>query len=421
MSYAFITMTTDTGTIRATIATPTTKQQGITTALLLVLGLLSAVAPFATDLYLPAFPQMTTELGASATAVQLTLTAFLVGVTAGQLVFGPLSDRFGRVPPLIAGAAVCVLASIAAVLAPNIGVLIAARLLQGLGGAAGMVISRAVISDLATGKSAARAFSLMMIVGGVAPVVAPLLGGLLTGPIGWRGLLSIVLGLSVVMLIAVLAVIRETHLKEHRDALREERRGSGSALRALRSRTFLGYTAVFGFAFAVMMAYISASPFLYQDMIGFGTVGYGLAFGLNALALMGVSILSAKLTATRSVTGVLSLGIVLVLASTVAFALLVVSGAPVIWLAVPLFTAVGSLGLVLGNATALALGAVPSAAGSASAVLGALQFGLAALVSPLVSIGGSDTAAPLAIVMLAAAVVAVVALLAARGRTSTPS
>lgn len=113
------------------------------------------------------------------------------------------------------------------------------------------------------------------------------------------------------------------------------------ALRALRSRTFLGYTAVFGFAFAVMMAYISASPFLYQDMIGFGTVGYGLAFGLNALALMGVSILSAKLTSTRSVTGVLSLGIVLVLASTVAFALLVVSGAPVIWLAVPLFTAVG--------------------------------------------------------------------------------
>lgn len=166
MIYAFITMTTDTGTIRAHVAKPTTRQQGITTPLLLVLGLLSAVAPFATDLYLPAFPQMTTELGAGATTVQLTLTAFLVGVTAGQLVFGPLSDRFGRVPPLIAGAALCVLASVAAVFAPNIGVLIAARLLQGLGGAAGMVISRAVISDLATGKPAARAFSLMMIVGG---------------------------------------------------------------------------------------------------------------------------------------------------------------------------------------------------------------------------------------------------------------
>lgn len=417
MSYGFSIMTTDTGTIRADIATPTTRQQGITTALLLVLGLLSAVAPFATDLYLPAFPEMTTELQTSATTVQLTLTAFLVGVTVGQLVFGPLSDRFGRLPPLVAGAVLCVLASAAAVFAPSIGVLVAARLLQGLGGAAGMVISRAVISDLATGKPAARAFSLMMIVGGVAPVVAPLLGGLLTGPIGWRGLLTIVLGLSVVMLVAVLAVIRETHLRSRRDELRAERQATGSPLRALRSRTFLGYTAVFGFAFAVMMAYISASPFLYQEMIGFGTVEYGIAFGINALALMGVSILSAKLTERHSVRGVLSLGIVLVLASTVAFALLVATSAPVITLAVPLFTAVGSLGLVLGNATALALGAVPSAAGSASAVLGALQFGLAALVSPLVSIGGSATAAPLAIVMLAAAVVAVIALLAARGRT----
>ena len=417
MRYGFIIMTTDTGTIRADIATPTTRQQGITTALLLVLGLLSAVAPFATDLYLPAFPEMTTELQTSATTVQLTLTAFLVGVTVGQLVFGPLSDRFGRVPPLVAGAALCVLASAAAVLAPTVGVLVAARLLQGLGGAAGMVISRAVISDLATGKPAARAFSLMMIVGGVAPVVAPLLGGLLTGPIGWRGLLTIVLGLSVVMLVAVLAVVRETHLRSRRDELRAERQATGSPLRALRSRTFLGYTAVFGFAFAVMMAYISASPFLYQEMIGFGTVEYGIAFGINALALMGVSILSAKLTERHSVRGVLSLGIVLVLASTVAFAVLVATSAPVIALAVPLFTAVGSLGLVLGNATALALGAVPSAAGSASAVLGALQFGLAALVSPLVSIGGSTTAAPLAIVMLAAAVVAVIALLAARGRT----
>lgn len=418
MSYDFIIMTTDTGSIRAHAAPPTTHQQGITTGLLLVLGLLSAVAPFATDLYLPAFPQMTGELQASATTVQLTLTAFLVGVTAGQLVFGPLSDRFGRVPPLIAGAVLCVLASAAAVLAPNVGVLVVARLLQGLGGAAGMVIGRAVISDLATGKPAARAFSLMMIVGGVAPVVAPLLGGLLTGPIGWRGLLGIVLGLSVLMLVAVLAVVRETHLRSHRDALRAERQGPGSPLRALRSRTFLGYTAVFGFAFAVMMAYISASPFLYQDMLGLGTVGYGIAFGLNALALMGISVLSAKLTATRSVVGVLTLGIVLVLASTVAFGLLVATGAPEFWLAVPLFTAVGSLGLVLGNATALALGAVPSSAGSASAVLGALQFGLAALVSPLVSIGGSATAAPLAIVMLAAAVVAVLALLAARGRAA---
>jgi DHA1 family bicyclomycin/chloramphenicol resistance-like MFS transporter len=361
---------------------------------------------------------MTTDLTASATAVQLTLTAFLVGVTAGQLVFGPLSDRFGRVPPLVFGAALCVVASVVAVFAPNVGVLIAARLFQGLGGAAGMVIGRAVISDLATGKSAARAFSLMMLVGGVAPVVAPLLGGLLTGPLGWRGLLMIVLGLSVAMFVSVLVVVRETHLRTRRDALRAERAASGSPLRALRSRAFLGYTMVFAFGFAVMMAYISASPFVYQNMLGLDTVGYGLLFGLNALALMAVSVLSSKLTATRSVESVLMLGLALVTASTIAFAILVFSGAPALWLAVPLLTAIGSLGLVFGNATALALGAVPQVAGSASAVLGALQFGLAALVSPLVGVGGEDTAAPLAIVMLAAAVVAVVALAITRGRST---
>ncbi|AUG28175.1 MULTISPECIES: multidrug effflux MFS transporter [Microbacterium] len=378
----------------------------ITPALLVVLGLLSAIAPFATDLYLPAFPEMAADLQTSATAVQLSLTSFLLGVTAGQLVFGPLSDRFGRVAPLVAGAVLCVAASVIAVFAPTVGVLIAARFVQGLGGAAGMVIGRAIISDLATGRPAARAFSLMMIVGGVAPVIAPLVGGVLTAAVGWRGLLAIVLGLAVVMLVAVLVVVRETHLKERRDALRAERRGSSSGAREMLSRTFIGYAASFAFAFAAMMAYISASPFVYQDMIGLDSAGYGIAFGINALVLMVTSVVSAKLVATRSVRAVLGTGLGGVLVAAVAFAVLAVTAAPVALLAVPLFLLSGSLGFVLGNGTALALAAVPKAAGTASAVVGALQFGLAALVSPLVSLGGSTTAVPLAVVMLAAAVVA---------------
>jgi len=410
-------MTIDTGSLRVPTSAP--PAHGITAPLLLVLGLLSAVAPFATDLYLPAFPQMTAELNTSATTVQLTLTAFLLGVTAGQLVFGPLSDRFGRVPPLVLGAALCVAASAVAVFAPDATTLIIARLLQGLGGAAGMVIGRAVVSDLAVGKPAARAFSLMMIVGGVAPVVAPLIGGALTAPLGWRGLLAVVLGLSIMMLVSLLLVVRETHLRSHRDALRAERAAAGSPLRALRSRAFIGYTAVFAFAFAVMMAYISASPFLYQNLLGLDALGYGVAFGLNALALVVVSAASAKLTATRSVESVLGVGIVLVLSSAVAFAVLVASSAPAFWLTVPLFTAIGSLGLVFGNATSLALGSASRAAGSASAVLGAAQFGLAAAVSPLVGIAGEDTAAPLAIVMLGAAVISAGALVIARRRSSS--
>jgi len=416
MSYHFITMISSSTTARRPSEAGPPTSRTISPTLLVVLGLLSAVAPFATDLYLPAFPAMTGDLQTSATAVQLTLTAFLLGVTLGQLVFGPLSDRFGRVAPLIAGALLCVAASVLAVFAPTIGVLIAARLLQGLGGAAGMVIGRAIIADLATGRSAARAFSLMMIVGGVAPVVAPLVGGLLTASVGWRGLLAIVLGLAVVMLVAVVLVVRETHLRERRDALRDERRGSSSAMRSMLSRGFIGYTATFGFAFAAMMAYISASPFVYQDMIGLDSAGYGVAFGVNALALMATSVVSAKLTATRSVRGVLGGGLVGAVIAAVAFAVLVVIGAPAALLAAPMFVLVASLGFVLGNATALALATVPAAAGTGSAVLGALQFGLAAIVSPLVSLGGSSTAAPLAVVMLATAVVALVFFAVARPR-----
>lgn len=234
----------------------------ITVALLVTLALLSAVAPFATDLYLPAFPRMVDDLQTSPTNVQLTLTAFLVGLAAGQLIFGPLSDRFGRVKPLVIGATICVAASVVAVLAPTIEVLIAARLAQGLTGAAGMVIGRAIISDLATGREAARAFSLMMIVGGVAPIAAPLAGGFLVEPLGWRGALAIILALVVAMLVAALVVIRETHTKERRARLQDEKISAGSPLRDLTSRTYVGNLLAFGFAFAVMMAYISASPFV---------------------------------------------------------------------------------------------------------------------------------------------------------------
>jgi DHA1 family bicyclomycin/chloramphenicol resistance-like MFS transporter len=170
--------------------------------LLVTLALLAAVPPLATDLYLPAFPAMTDNLSTSSAAVQLSLTAFLIGAGVGQVIFGPVSDRTGRVPPLVAGLAVYVAASAGAALAPTAGVLIGARLIQGLSGAAGMVIGRAVISDLAEGAQAARAFSAMMLVSGVAPVVGPLAGSTLAGSVGWRGLLWIVAVLGAISLAA---------------------------------------------------------------------------------------------------------------------------------------------------------------------------------------------------------------------------
>jgi DHA1 family bicyclomycin/chloramphenicol resistance-like MFS transporter len=370
-------------------------------ALLLTLALLSAIAPFATDLYLPAFPRMSDDLVTSATGVQLTLTAFLAGASLGQLIVGPLSDRIGRRGPLVVGALLCVVASVGTVLAPSVGVLIFARLLQGLAGSAGMVIGRAVISDVATGSAAARAFSLTMLVGGIAPVLAPLIGGLLAAPLGWRGLLAIVLGLSILMLIAVSRVVPETHPKSQR----LQKRADGNAS-ALLTRPFMTNTLVYAFAFGALMAYISASPFLYQDVMGLSVVQYSLLFGLNALALVAVSAVSARQAHVRPPSQLLGFGIAGLASGTAAFVVLVVLAVPAVWLTIPLLVAVASLGLVLGNATALALAAVPRAAGSGSAALGALQFALGAVVSAVVGIGGGTSAVPLAVVMGACVLVA---------------
>lgn len=405
--------------IKTTPVVPTIGATGtIGAGLLVVLALLSVIAPFATDLYLPAFPSMAADLATTASGVQLTLTAFLIGVAVGQLVFGPLSDRFGRKGPLLVGAVLCLLASAAAAMAPTVGVLIVARLIQGISGAAGMVIGRAIISDLATGRTAARAFSLTMIVGGVAPVLAPVIGSVLVEPIGWRGILWVVAAVAALMLLAILLVVRETHPAQRRAAISAASNDT-KPTRALASRGYVTNTVVFAFAFAVLMAYISASPFLYQTMMGLDAIEYGLLFGANALALTVVSAISARLSATRSIPGLLGIGLGLVLLSTLAFAALVLAAVEPIWLTLPLFVAVAALGLVLGNATSLALAAVPRAAGTGSAVLGAAQFGLGALVSPLVGIGGENSAAPLAAIMVAAALIAAVAYVISPRRMET--
>jgi DHA1 family bicyclomycin/chloramphenicol resistance-like MFS transporter len=311
------------------------------------------------------------------------------------------------------------MASLATVFAPSIEVLIGARLLQGIAGAAGMVIGRAIIADLASGKAAARAFSLMMIVGGVAPVVAPLAGGFLVAPIGWRGALAVILALSTLMLLAVLLVVRETHTEGRRNELRAARVELGSPLRDLASRAYVGHVLAFCGAFATMMAYISASPFIYQSMMGLSAGQYGAMFGVNALALLGTSALSARLTAKHDVRRLGGIGLVVGLGATVALLVLATSGVAAGWLALPLLVTVGSMGLVFGNTTALALGAARRAAGTASAALGATQFALAAAVTPLVSISGEHTAVPAAIVMVCASTLAVLAFAFGRSKSST--
>lgn len=389
----------------------TTSRGTLTVPLLLVLALLASVAPFGIDLYLPAFPRMAADLRTSDTAIQLTLTMFLLGLAAGQLVFGPLSDKLGRRGPLLAGSAAFVAASVLATFSPTIGVLLVARLVQGLSAAAGMVVGRAVIADLETGRAAA-AFSLMMIVSGVAPVIAPLIGSLLVDSIQWRGVLAVLAALAVAMLAGSAAVVRES--------LPRERRGTagGGGFRLLRGRGYLSATATFVFAFAVLMAYISASPFLYQTVIGVGPVAYGLLFALNALGLVLSSAVSSRLLHRREPRHVLAIGVGWLLAAALVLLAMALLPIGATWLPVPIFFAVSSLGFVLGPATGIALDAVPGAAGTGSAVLGAAQFGLGALISPLVSLGDGRSAIPMAVTIAALAVVAALAHAAAPAKSA---
>lgn len=375
--------------------------------LFVTLGMLSAIGPFAIDMYLPAFPQIANELNASVTGVQLSLTTFLIGAGVGQLIFGPLSDRIGRRGPLIAGVVIFVIASIAAALAPTIEVLIGVRLLQGITGSAGMVIGRAMIADRVRGQQAAQAFSLMMLVSGIAPVVAPLLGSALAEPLGWRGLLWILFGIGVVALAAVLLFAPETRRPADRTPA-----GAGPGIRALATRAYLAPTLAFAFSFATLMAYISASPFLYQKHMGLSVVEYGLVFGFNACVLTVMSYLAVRLVRRFSSRSLARFGMICNLAGSLVFCAIALSGLPPLWLAVPLVVVIGSLGLTFGTCTALALGAVPGASGAASALLGFLQFAVAGLAAPLVGLGGELDPLPLALTLVVASLAATIAMLA---------
>lgn len=373
--------------------------------LLVSLALLSAFAPISMDLYLPAFPQIMADLQASASQVQWTMTTFLAGACLGQFVFGPLSDRFGRRGPLLVGSALAVVASAVAALSPSIGVLIATRLLQGVTGAAGMVIGRAVVADRARGREAARGFTLVMVVNGVVPVIAPFVGSLVLTATNWRIVLATVAVVAAATLVAVVFQVPESLPPQHRTG-RSGRSPVVSDGGGMRSRQFLTHTVCFVFAFGTLMAYISASSFLYQEVMGWSALQYGLLFGGNALVLTAMSTLSTRRIRVVEPSHVLDHGLALLVLGTLSFAVVAAVGVDPRWLLAPLVVAVGSLGLVLGNSTGIALAAVPHSTGRASAILGGAQFGLAAVVSWVLGITAHDDALPLALVMAATSLVA---------------
>ncbi|MGW5460044.1 multidrug effflux MFS transporter [Streptomyces sp. NPDC003996] len=388
-----------------------TSAAGRRTGLLvtLVLGGLTATPPLAMDMYLPSLPEVTRSLHAPAASVQLTLTACLLGMALGQLVVGPMSDRWGRRRPLLAGLAVYLLATALCALAPNVETLVAFRLAQGLAGAAGIVIARAVVRDLYDGVAMARFFSTLMLVSGVAPIVAPLIGGQILRVTDWRGVFVVLTVVGV--LLAALVWLR---LPETLPPAERHDGGVQAALRAMRGLLadlpFSGYMLAGGFAFAALFAYISASPFVIQEIYGASPQTFSLLFGLNSVGLVAAGQVNGKLLVGRvALEKVLACGLaVIVLAAT---ALLLMStgalgevGLPPI--AAALFVLMSAMGITLPNAQTLALLRTRHAAGSASALLGTSSFLVGAVASPLVGVAGEHTAVPMAVVQLAGALVA---------------
>jgi DHA1 family bicyclomycin/chloramphenicol resistance-like MFS transporter len=375
----------------------------------LVLGGLTATPPLAMDMYLPALPEVTQSLHAPAATVQLTLTACLAGMAAGQLIVGPMSDRWGRRRPLLAGLALYVVATVLCALAPTIELLVAFRLAQGLAGAAAIVIARAVVRDLYDGVAMVRFFSTLMLIGGVAPIIAPLIGGQILRVTDWRGVFVVLTVVGVLLGGLVWAKLPETLPTAERHS-----GGIGEALRAMRDlladRAFSGYLLAGGFAFATLFAYIAASPFVIQEIYGASPQTFSLLFGLNSVGLVIVGQINGKLLVGRvSLDRVLAVGLAVVIAAATALLLMsldVFGEAGLVPVAAALFVLMSAMGVALPNAQSLALMRTKHAAGSASALLGTSSFLIGAVASPLVGIAGEDTAVPMAVVQLAAALVA---------------
>ncbi len=392
----------------------------------LVLGGLTALPPLSMDMYLPALPEVTDALHRPAATVQLTLTACLLGMALGQLVVGPMSDKWGRRRPLLTGMVIYVLATAVCALAPTAELLIGFRLVQGLAGAAGIVIARAVVRDLYDGVAMARFFSTLMLISGVAPVVAPLIGGQVLRLTDWRGVFVVLTAVGLLLTLVVWRGLGETLPPERRQAggLRETLKAMGGLLG---DRVFTGYMLSGGFAFAALFAYISASPFVIQDIYGASPQTFSLLFGVNSVGLVLVGQINGKVLVGRvSLDKALGAGLAVVTLASVAL-LLMASGvfgeAGLVPIAAGLFVLMSAMGLAMPNTNAQALMRSRDAAGSASALLGTSTFALGAVASPLVGIAGEGTAVPMAAVQVACAVAAVVSflVLCRPWRGSTPS
>jgi DHA1 family bicyclomycin/chloramphenicol resistance-like MFS transporter len=385
-------------------------------ALLLIVGALSGLAPMSIDFYLPALPHLTADLGADTSTGQLTLTACLLGIALSQVVAGSLSDTLGRRRLVLIGLAAYGSVSALCAVAPSIWVLLGLRFAQGCACGIGFVVARAIVRDVYSGDQAARIFALLVLVSGVAPVLAPVFGAQVLLLTSWRGIFVVLAALGAVLFTAAALRLPETlpaHLR-HEPGLATKLRVFGALLT---DRRFVPFAVSGGLSFAAMFAYISGSPFVLENIYGLSPQLYGVAFGVNSAGIVATSQVSRRLVGRVGPGPLLRVGVTTMAVGGAGVLATVLLGFGLAPLLLFLLATISSVGLILPNATALAMAHQQHAAGSASALFGLGQFGVGAVAAPLVGIAGSHTAVPMAVTI---AVCGIGSLIVLRGFTDMP-
>ncbi|WP_438269376.1 MULTISPECIES: multidrug effflux MFS transporter [Paenibacillus] len=387
--------------------------------LAVILGSITTIGPLSIDMYLPALPALVDDFGTTAALVQLSLTFFLLGLASGQLVAGPLSDVYGRRRPLLIGMFIYAVSSVLCAFSPSIGLLIVLRFIQGLAGSVGVVVSRAAVRDLYSGSELTKFFSLLMIVNGLGPILAPVIGGQLLRVTTWQGIFLVLFAAGIIFCLTILLRLPETLPKERRS--KSGLKGTLLTFKVLLgNRKFMGYALSQGFVTASMFAYISGSSFVLQNIFAVTPQVYSLIFAVNGIGIIITGQIAGRLAGKVSETKLLLSGLLLCTMGGVLLLLTILIGGGLIPILICLFAVVSSVGIVGATSFSLAMQDQGEAAGSASALIGLIPLLLGSCVAPLVGLGGVDSALPMAIVIACTGVLSILSylLLVKRGNSN---
>lgn len=385
------------------------REQTVGRPLAVVLGLLTIFGPISMDLYLPVLPALTAELQSMTSAAQLTITACLLGLAMGQVIAGPLSDRFGRRTPLLIGVIAYTLTSALCAVSPTIETLIIARFVQGLAGAVGIVIAQAAGRDVYSGGRLLRYYGRLTVLGGLAAIIGPVIGGQLATVTDWRGVFLFLAAVGAAILVASLVVFQET-LPANRRVTGGFSHTLNDFRQLLADRVFVGAVLITGFTYSAIFSYLSGATYILQGMYGLSPQGYALAFGLNSLGFVVFGFVAGRLSERWSERGTLTVGLVMAACGALGLLATALLHLPLVAIILSLFTMVSGVAVTSPPATALALKDYPDIAGTASSLLGLARFAFGGIAAPLVGIGGAHDAVPLGIVASVSAAAAALCL-----------